>query len=205
VKKSFLLGAVAIVSFVGCSEMGDPVDPQFDDICYIRACYDAPSVVAVPGTITLGSTQVIGFVVDGRLLDANSVRHSMQFRLTGVSFESDTVPGPLPPGPIEQIVRTQVGQAAIKEIFALADDDGGPAPSDTVPGPGPSPGPAHTIVWDFNTDGVNDVLVLGTTKYLESTKRLSFNTAAYRLSTNTGFTSALVGVSVVAEGKSFGK
>ena len=206
-KKSFLLGAVLSSVFVACSEAGDPITPQYDDVCTTR-CIDRPTVVAVPGTISLGSTQVVGFVIDGRVFDANSVRHSTQFRLSGVTFESDTVPGPLPPGPIEQILRTQVGQAAIKEIFALADDDGGPLPSDTVPGPGPSPGPANTIVWDFNTDGIADVLVLGSAKYLQNSKRLTANTAGFLLSASGGktpFSSSLVPVNVAIEVGSSGR
>ena len=187
-KKSFVLGAVLSLGFVACSEAGDPITPQFD-LCMEACVIDRGGVVALPGTINLGSTLAVGFVVDGRIAAANSVRGA-QFFLTTMS-ESDTIPGPLPPGPIESLLRSVEGQAFIKTLFAMADDDGGPLPSDTIPGPGPIG--RNVIVWDFNSDGVQDMLVLASADYLKNTKRLSAATTAFQLSMKNGKTANLGG------------
>lgn len=202
--KSVLAGAVLVVGFVGCSEAGDPTGaPQlrFDEVC-TTACYDSRiAVTAYPGTINLSNTLALGFVVDGRTLDANAVRKSTMFRLTSYdSGDSDTIPAPLPPGPVEHLLRTVEGRAFIKGIFAMADDDGGPAPSDTIPGPGPQPN--HTMVWDFNADGINDLLVLASAKYLKDSKRLRSSTVGFRLTVDNGKTSVssgFLGVAVLSD------
>ncbi|HUP89881.1 MAG TPA: hypothetical protein VM100_11035 [Longimicrobiales bacterium] len=129
---------------VACSESS--VEPryakQFDTRCDVtldRICDVAPTLTTFPKSLSFtGAPQVIVLVVN-KAVFPSGIPNGAKVTVGGAA-PSDTVPGPLPPGPGQQLLNTAAGYgqfaAALHSLYNL----GVASQSDTVPS-APLPGP----------------------------------------------------------------